>query len=510
MIPTLSLERIRNHFTGIQWHNFRNLNISNIHFDSRKIEPGGLYVSVCGCHFGQTRDLQREARYMKDAIARGAKAIITEKIPVEITKQVLGITENARLTLSQLMALLFHNPAEKLNMVGVTGTNGKTTTSYYLRSIWNAAEKTSGLMGTIAYEYNGREIPASLTTPDPVTLHNYMAQMVEDGVTDLVMEVSSHALAQHRTDGIEFNTAILTNMSHEHLDYHKTFESYRNTKAKLFHSLSSQGTAVINACDPVANYFSSQTLAGKLFYGVESREGWAKADIRAINIRILDQKYIFDLDTPMGSTEIICSLPGEHNIENCLAAAACALSEGISLDKIKTGIERLTQIPGRMESIEEGQEFRVIVDFAHTADALEKVLLSLRQVSPHRLLLVFGCGGNRDQEKRAQMGRVANEKSDFCWITNDNPRQENPRDIAEKIASAFSSKQKYSLCLDREEAIEKAIREAQPGDTVLIAGKGHETGQIIGDITKPFDDREVARTSLKKKRQARLSPLGKV
>ena len=461
----------------------RDAEIRGVTCDSRQVSGGMLFVAVSG-----TRE--DGAAYVDEAIRRGAGAIVAEKeipgCPVPVV-----VVPDARAALADAAALFYGHPSTKLNVVGITGTNGKTTVSYLLRSIFEASGQKAGLLGTIQHSVGSRLLPSDNTTPGADTLQRYFNEMVGAGCKAAAMEVSSHALSQDRVRGIRFAASIFTNLTRDHLDYHPTFQAYREAKGRLFQMLSPKAIAVLNADDAASAYFRKRTPARVVTYGMRR-----KADLGAkIELSTFNGTRI---RLRLGSEEKVVHtrLIGAHNAYNILAAAACTWTMGFDLDQIKAGIENLATVPGRLEPVDVGQEFAVLVDYAHTDDALHNVLQCLKPLLRGRLIVVFGCGGDRDRGKRPRMGRVAERHADRIIVTSDNPRSESPMSILRDIAGGIEEKSKYVIDPDRRSAIKLAITLARKDDVVLIAGKGHETVQVFKDRTKMFDDRQVSREVL--------------
>ncbi|HEY6010401.1 MAG TPA: UDP-N-acetylmuramoyl-L-alanyl-D-glutamate--2,6-diaminopimelate ligase, partial [Nitrospirota bacterium] len=396
----------------------------------------------------------------------------------------------------------------------VTGTNGKTTTTYLTKSILEAAGRTAGLLGTIDYRVGDRVYPAPNTTPESLDLQRLLAEMINLGADSCVMEVSSHALALHRTLGCSFAAAAFTNLTQDHLDFHETMDAYFQAKLSLFTGLARDAAAVVNADDPRAGAIISATRARVLTTGVSE-----KADVRPSgDIRHGIDGLSFEAATPAGAVRVRSPLVGRHNIYNILTAIGIGAGMGLSGDAISRGIERMKAVPGRMEKVNEGQPFGVLVDYAHTEDALNRLLEAAREITAGRIITVFGCGGDRDRSKRPRMGAAAVQGSDVVIVTSDNPRTEDPLGIIREIeagmagpgakmdrpgtdAAAAGGRTPYYVLPDRREAVSAAIRMAMPGDVIVLAGKGHEDYQIIGKDKIHFDDREVAREELHKMRK---------
>jgi UDP-N-acetylmuramoyl-L-alanyl-D-glutamate--2,6-diaminopimelate ligase len=406
------------------------------------------------------------------------------------------------------MAVQFYNrPFKSLSLIGITGTNGKTTTSYILESILRVSGAKTGVVGTVNYRFAGKNRAAPVTTPESLDLMALLKEMADEGATHVIMEVSSHALDQNRTVDCPFQVAIFTNLSRDHLDYHKTMEAYFEAKSQLFRGLQKGRpgfgpTAVINTDDPRGQILSTLTQAAVLTYGLD-----ASCQVRAESILADKTGIRATLITPWGERDIQAGLIGKHNIYNILAAAGAAQSLNMSLDAVVEGLAQLSVIPGRLERVSNRRNLTLVVDYSHTPDALLKALEALRPYAEGRLITVFGCGGDRDKGKRHEMGLVAGRHSDLVFVTSDNPRTEDPRSIVEAIEKGVQdsglkplpgpfngrkARSGYVLEVDRRKAIRMAVAAAEPKDVVLIAGKGHEDYQIVGNEKRPFDDREEA------------------
>jgi len=456
------------------------LPITGIACHSKQVKPGNLFIAVKG----PTTD---GASYIPEALKRGAKGVIAEQDFTSDTETVKVIVKDAREILAILSHRFYNAPSEKLRVVGITGTNGKTTVSYLIEALLKEAGYGVGVIGTISHRMGGRAIPAQNTTPGILEVQSLLSQMVKEKADYAVMEVSSHALDQKRIDKIHFEVAVFTNLAEDHLDYHKTEEAYFLAKRKLFESLDEKATAVLNADSPYCERIALVTRARILTHGLTK-----KADISATSLKLSSQGIYFDAVTPSGKLEIQSHLIGTYNVYNILSALSVGLCQGIPLSTLQKGIGSLKGVPGRLERVEAGQPFKVFVDFAHTEDALRQVLLSLRELTPGRILLVFGCGGDRDRTKRPRMAETAGKLSEWVVVTSDNPRNEDPRKILKEIEAGFGPFENYRLEEDRTKAILAALLSAEKGDTVLIAGKGHEAYQIFRDRVVPFDDRQVA------------------
>ncbi len=470
--------------------------VSGLEYDSRRIQPDNMFVAISGL-------VEDGSKFIEDALARGARTIVSE-LPAGISnfnnsgEAVTQLqVESARTALAQFSNEFYGCPSEKLSVIGITGSNGKTTTSYLLEAIFNTAGKATGVLGTINYRYGGKTFPSTFTTPESSDLNRMLAEMVDEKVEHCLLEISSHALVLKRAFGLNFEVAVFTNLTRDHLDFHETMEQYKNAKKLLFRN-NNVKKAVINIDDSAGKEIFDELSVERLSTGLIS-----PADISAENIQLSDKGTSFDLKTPWGALSLEISLLGLHNVHNLLTATAVALLQGIDLETIGKGIQSLKNVPGRFESVDLGQAYAVIVDYAHTDDALSKALCAARAVTKNRLILVFGCGGDRDRGKRKLMGQVAFELSDFAIVTSDNPRKEDPNRIIEDILHGLPEKVQenhdYEICVDRKSAIFKAIGLAEAGDLILIAGKGHEDYQIIGSEKKHFDDRKIAAQAIRER-----------
>ncbi len=473
--------------------------VTGVAHDSRKVAPGNLFVAVPGVR-------QDGRQYVGEALQRGAAAVVLEGADV-LAGSATGriVVPSSREALARLADAYFGSPSRALTVVGITGTNGKTTTSLLVDALLRRAGRTTGVIGTIQYRVGLETRPAGQTTPEAVELQSLLAEMVERGVTAVVMEVSSHALALHRVDGVEFDVAVFTNLTQDHLDFHLTFDSYRAAKARLFSLLAAGGkrrrTAVINADDPTGRCMVAGLGLATLTFGLG---GGAHVTPRRFVSGIDGIRMV--VETPRGVVEIGSPLVGEHNVMNLLSAVAVGLAFDIDLEAVAGALASVSSVPGRFERVEAGQPFLVVVDYAHTPDALERVLTTARRLVPPgaRLTVVFGCGGDRDRGKRPLMGGIAARLADRVWVTSDNPRSEVPEAIIAEIVAGIppvgAGLDRHVTIPDRKAAIRSALEWARAGDVVVIAGKGHETYQIIGSEAFPFDDREVARAVLAERR----------
>ncbi len=427
--------------------------------------------------------------YIRDAIDRGATALLVDRPQADVTVPQC-VVPDVRRAYAELCAALMAHPARHLGLAGVTGTNGKTTTTWLIRSILQAADHQTGLLGTIEYSDGIDHEPSSLTTPDPAGLARRLATMVAQKTTHAAMELSSHALDQRRTAGTLLDAAVITNITQDHFDYHQNFTEYRRSKLRIFEYLKPAGLAVVNVDDAGSRSCVADAPKRVMTYGLDE-----PADVSAEILSASLYGSQFRLTIGVDSVAVETKLVGRHNVANCLAAAAVAAHFGVGLETIARGIRSLTAVPGRLEQVDAGQPFPVFVDYAHTEDALRNCLASLRPLTKGRVICVFGAGGDRDKLKRPLLGRAAAE-ADLPVVTSDNPRSEAPESIVADILCGFTGRRQPYVDVDRERAIRWAIQHAGPGDTVLIAGKGHETEQIIGSQRLHFDDREVARGCL--------------
>jgi UDP-N-acetylmuramoyl-L-alanyl-D-glutamate--2,6-diaminopimelate ligase len=471
--------------------------ITGIEYDSRRIRPGAVFVAMRG---GTTDG----NRYVDKAIAAGALGIITDSsqtfdhlLVYNAGLPVLEVAHGRR-ALAQAAAAFFGHPEHKLTATGITGTNGKTTTAFLTESLLNHAQRKTVLVGTIEYHVAGQVRPSLHTTPESRDLFELMAEGAAQGATELITEVSSHALDQGRAIGIAFDVAIFTNLTRDHLDYHGTMDKYFAAKRLLFDGTRypAPRVAVINAHDPYANELAIAARKA----GAEVRTyGIAQGEWRAASYTLTPGGAVIELETPAGKARVRSSLAGEVNVLNLLAAFTAAHARGVAFDSLAASVPALKPVPGRFQPVNSGQPFSVIVDYAHTDDALRNLIALARKsiANGHRVITVFGCGGDRDRTKRPKMGQAAGDGSDFVVATSDNPRSEDPLAILAEVEPALKATgARYVIEPDRAAAIHLALEAARPGDVVLVAGKGHEAEQIFADRTIPFDDSEVARTVL--------------
>ena len=466
------------------------INITSVSTNSKNVKNASLFIAIEGLEFDGHK-------FVDEAFKKGSRIFIVDKRKkTYFPKGNVIKVEDTRKALSVVAKNFYHSPSEKLKVIGITGTNGKTTTSLLVESIFKRARIPCGVIGTIEYRIGGACIPAGRTTPDAIGINILLDKALKTGEKAAVMEVSSHGLDQKRVDDIFFDAAVFTNLTREHLDYHGNLERYFASKAKIFTRLKKDGVAIINAGDRNANRIKKIVNHRKITYALDKTADVTakikKAGLEGSSFVVrLYEKDAFIVNT---------KLAGLHNISNILAAIAAGVAQDIDLRAIKEGIEKVNSVRGRLEPVEAGQNFKIFVDYAHTHNALENVLRFLNQIKNKNIITVFGCGGDRDRQKRPLMGRVAQSLSDFVIITDDNPRGEDPRKIARDIEKGMDGKNRnYTVLLNRKKAIEKALKKAGIGDIVLIAGKGHETEQILGDKSIPFDDRKVVEELLKKK-----------
>ncbi len=477
----------------LAWGGDPSTQIKGIAYDSRQVEPGFLFVAVKGLNADGHE-------YISQAVEQGAAAIVMQR-EVNISPGVAWIlAADTRHALALLSTRFYGCPSSRMKMIGVTGTNGKTTTTNLLAAVLNVSGQKTGLIGTIHNRIGSRILPVKHTTPESLELQRLLHEMSTEGVDTCVMEVSSHALSLHRVDGCEFDVVIFTNLTQDHLDFHRDMDEYLESKLRLFRSLALPGEkkgvkySVINADDQYAKHFI-EASSGKVYtYGVR-----CKADVMAEDVQINSKGVSFTVKGKWGSCKLQLKLTGLFNVYNALAAFSASLALGIPAGLIIKALEESDGVSGRFELVNCGQDFAVIVDYAHTPDGLENVLKTARQIAHGRLITVFGCGGDRDRTKRPLMGGIATSYSDFSILTSDNPRTEEPLHIISEIEKGISSpaaKDSYLVEADRRRAIQRAISMACPGDVVVIAGKGHEDYQVIGLQKFPFDDRLEAAAAL--------------
>ncbi|WP_347860664.1 UDP-N-acetylmuramoyl-L-alanyl-D-glutamate--2,6-diaminopimelate ligase [Salimicrobium sp. PL1-032A] len=464
--------------------------ITGITIDSREVKPGNLFVCIRGFETDGHR-------YITAAINNGAAAVVAEET-ADVHVPLIVVSDTKR-SLAQLASRFYSNPTRDMQLIGVTGTNGKTTITYLLEEIFSRNNDSTGVIGTIQTKINGESYEVANTTPDSVTLHNFFHTMKEEKVDTAMMEVSSHALDQGRVFGLDFNVAVFTNLSQDHLDYHKDMDDYLRAKSLLFSQLGNQYEpgrekyAVINIDDPAGDVLIRSTAQPVLTYGMN------RGDIHAEKVVTDESGVSFTMVTPLGRVDVKSGLMGTFSIYNMLAAAGAAIASGVSLETIAAAFAQTKGVPGRLEPVFAGQKFGIVVDYAHTPDSLENVLSTVRNVCKGQVRVVVGCGGDRDKEKRPQMADIALRMADDVYFTSDNPRSENPRQILDDMTGHLSGS--FHRIEDRKQAINEAVSSCEDKDILLIAGKGHETYQEINGVKLDFDDREVARNAFMYRRE---------
>ncbi len=469
------------------------IDVNGVAYDSRRVQPGNVFIALKGLK-------ATGAEFAAEAIRLGAVAIVADQ-PAPGATSVPWITvPNARSAMAALAAELYGHPSRAMQVVGITGTNGKTTTAYLLRAVFEAAGKKCGLLGTVTYSLGDQELPASRTTPEAPDVQRMFRQMVDAGCGACVIEVSSHALALRRVDETTFAAGVFTNLTRDHLDYHGDMESYFAAKKRLFEMLPAGAPGVINLDDPRGETIR-KVASTPVTYAITK-----PADVTPGPLTLTFNGLEFDARTPKGSVRVKSKLVGRPNVSNILATVAVATALGLPVAAIERGLANLGGVPGRFEVVSEARDdITVVIDYAHTDDALKNLLETARPLAQRRVITLFGCGGDRDRTKRPLMGAVAARLSDIVVITSDNPRTEDPSRIIEEIkrgvpAASDRDERRAFAIVDRREAIQFAIKKAQPGDLVLLAGKGHEKSQTIGNHEQPFDEAEIAREALGRRR----------
>ena len=458
----------------------KEVTVTSLSANSKAIFPGNLFVAKQGKAFDGNA-------FIREAISSGAKAVLTDMYDPANAGITQIITPDVAAIEPIVAARYYENPSKELLLVGVTGTNGKTTSSYLVQHLLDSMDLSCGMIGTIEYMIGSHRYEATRTTPDVITNHRLLREMVRENCKASVMEVTSHGLDQGRVDEIAFDIGVFTNLSQDHLDYHGDMETYFKAKRKLFARLG-KGPAIVNVDDPWGRRLLGDQRLSYLTYAIDE-----KADIQASHIALGPHGTTFQLHYDSKQVEVQTNLVGRFNVYNSLVAAAVAISQGASLELISHSLGCFKGIPGRLEKVENELGLNVFVDFCHTDDALKNVLETLQEVKKGALITVFGCGGDRDRTKRPKMARVAEELSDYVILTSDNPRSEDPASICEEAAQGFQQKGKALIEVDRRQAIYQALKMANPEDTVLIAGKGHEPYQILAHETVAFDDRVVVK-----------------
>lgn len=457
------------------------LEVSGVTHDSRRCEVGDLFVALAGARFDG-------AKFIAAAVQQGAVAVVTEHEQADLAVPQLVVSD-ARAVLPEIARRVYGDPSRQLGLIGVTGTNGKSTVAFLVAELLRGIGQPCGLIGTVRVETGRRQLHEERTTPEASDLGRYLREMVDSELSWAAMEVSSHALSLGRVSGLHYRAAVFTNLTRDHLDFHGTMEAYGDAKAKLFETLDKGGLAVLNADDPAHEKMASRVQGRVVTYGVAAQT----ADFRASHLELTKEGSRFDLSGPSGALTVESPLIGRFNVENLLASLALLISLGFDPKQLVAVVPQITATPGRFERVPGPQPFSVVVDYAHTPDGLEKALDAAREVTGGRVIVVVGCGGDRDAGKRPQMGELATRMSDLAVLTSDNPRTEDPLAIlAEMEIGARQGHGAFQIIPDRRRAIAYALAEARPGDVVLIAGKGHEAIQVIGDHAVPFDDRLVA------------------
>lgn len=467
----------------------KELEIKSISYDTRTLKKGALFIALSGAK-------EEGDDYIQQAIEKGALAILSQRPPSSFVDHWI-ITPDTRVALAQISANWFSHPSEKLTMIGVTGTNGKTTTTYLLKEVLEKVLHTKvGLIGTVECQIGEVSIPSHRTTPESYELQKLLSQMVEAGCTHVVMEVSSHALVQHRVEGVLFSVGVFTNLTQDHLDYHITMEAYRQAKARLFQQ---SRWAVLNLDDEAGRWYA-ETVSIPIFTYSENKD-WAHLTAR--NIRLFPSHVEFEVVTREEIERIHLPIPGGFTIYNALAAISCGLCLNLSLKEIAQALRSAHGVKGRIEVVPTPKAYTVLIDYAHTPNALENILLTARELTAGRLMCVFGCGGDRDRTKRAIMGSVVRELADVAILTSDNPRTENPWAIIEDIYEGMRGQGgEIHVEPDRRKAIYWALAQGRAGDVIVLAGKGHETYQEIEGVQYPMDEREIVASFYENKNTA--------
>jgi len=455
-----------------------NLIISQIEFDSRKIKPGALFIAVRGFK-------SDGHQFLEKAKQAGAVAAMVESINPDIDLPQIKVS-NSRQVLAQLANRFYSPEIGNVDLIGITGTNGKTTTSYLVRAILAADGRSSGLIGTIAHHFGNEQTDAQNTTPEAVDICYMIFKMEEAGQKACVMEVSSHALSLQRVSALRFRAAVFTNLTRDHMDFYKDEEEYFKAKAMLFEQLKSGGRAIVNVDDPYGMRLLREKTMDAITFGFSQQ-----AMIRAVDWKLESSFMNVVLTTPEGQLNIRSRLISEFNVQNIMAAVATGIALGIKPEALKKGIENVSNVPGRLETYELKPGVLGIIDYAHTPDALQKALQALRPMTDRQLHVLFGCGGDRDRGKRPQMGKIAEQYADRIIVTTDNPRTEDPRKIMDDIVAGMSFPEKRRELIDRREAIHLVVKQAKPGDVILIAGKGHEKYQEIHGVKYDFDEASI-------------------
>jgi UDP-N-acetylmuramoyl-L-alanyl-D-glutamate--2,6-diaminopimelate ligase len=465
--------------------------IAGIAYDSRRVQPGDLFVALPGAHVDGHR-------FIGAAASRGAAAVLCQQVPSEGDDVLRLVVPDSRAAMADVAAAFYGRPAEHLKLVGITGTDGKTTTGFLIHALLRGTGHPAGLLGTVAFRIDDRELKneARLSTPESPDIQRLLSEMVAARAEYAVIEATSHGLMLDRLRGCRFEVGVFTNLTHDHLDFHGTMENYRDAKARLFQGLPEEGVAILNRDDACYEFMRSVTGASVLSYGLHPA-----AEVRARDVVVTVDGIRFAAETPAGAVEVASQLTGGFNVYNLLAALACACSQRIDLRQAAAALATVSHVPGRMKRVDAGQLFTVVIDYAHAPSSLTKVLDELRPLTHGRLIAVFGAGGDRDQLKRPIMGRIAAERCDAVVLTDEDPYGEKSEDIIEAIAAgarAAGAREGETLwrCPDRHEAIVQAIGMARPGDTVLFAGKGHEASIVTGNHRRPWDEEAEVRAAI--------------
>ncbi len=475
-----------------------NKDVKGISYNSNKIKKDYLFIAIKG-------EKNDGHSFVNSAVEMGANAVVLDRDPgYEISGVSVIKVKNTREALSEISANFYNNPTKDICLVGITGTNGKTTVTYIIEKIWNEESKNVGVIGTVNYRIKNKVFNSNMTTPESLELMDILSSMKSEGVDNVVMEVSSHAIDQSRVSSCQFDAVVFTNLTQDHLDYHSSIEEYMNTKKNLFTGILKKSSkkkkySVINIDDPYGAQIAEEATGELITYSIKNKNASVKAesyDISRNGISAL-------INTPEGNFEVKSKLLGEHNLSNILAAIATTISLGTPLNLIKNGVNNAVSIPGRLEEVDNSLDIKTLIDYAHTPDALHNVVLTVKKITDNKVILLFGCGGDRDKLKRPLMGKIGGDLADTLIVTSDNPRTENPediiKDIEDGVLTSTIDKENYFKITDRRKAIKFAINIASRGDTVLIAGKGHEDYQIVGNQTVYFDDKSEAAEALREK-----------
>jgi UDP-N-acetylmuramoyl-L-alanyl-D-glutamate--2,6-diaminopimelate ligase len=500
----MKLKELLKNLADKKVYNQQNIEVEGITCDSRKVRNNYLFIALKG--------YQSDGHsFLQEAVSRGAKVVVVNRktavLPQDITEIVVPDTQDA---VPALAGGFYRDPSDKIKIIGITGTNGKTTTAFIMKYLLEKAGFKTGLIGTIHYQIGERVISASNTTPGIIEINHLLSSMVEEKCDFCVMEVSSHGIEQGRIKGINFDMGIFTNIApHEHLDYHRTFKNYLESKLKFFDfylagSRKGNKQGIVNIDDKYAKLFLKSLKRNKINFTTFGRR---KADVKLTDYIMKKDGNYLNVEIDGKKEEFFTSIKGEGNIYNALAGISLGLTQSISIEELRVSLREIKSVPGRFETVNAGQSFDVIVDFAHTHAALYNLLHSIKKLNFRKVILVFGCGGDRDRSKRPLMGKVAAQMADIVFITSDNPRSENPERIISDIEKGipFYLRNKYVSITDRREAIKEAVSVAGENDCVVVAGKGHETFQIVKNTTIPFDDRDEVAKAIKNRHEGRCA-----